>query len=293
VRSARSNGQVRRRRCAAPLLLLAAVAAASSACATRAARQTVFDHDDTRVVLRSQKKGGEVVDKGFDHPVSIEPARIAHILSRVDVRHEEGRDAALAPAIPSETLYLIADGIAEGLAKADSSQEVVVQSIRRGTHWGIFGRRYLTGLLCYRKGDLLYLHISSSDGEIPNEVEEQDEERLPEPRVGRYPLDFRLVVDRGMALVDRQAVAVDWRDPIFDRPTRTRMLEGGRVVRRTILMESLEDETDPGPRRGLSEDPSPEQLRALAELGESRRRGEITESEYIAERNRVLRGGAP
>jgi hypothetical protein len=256
-------------------------------------RQTVFDFEDTEVVLRSHRKGGEVIDEGFDHPVSIEPARIAHILSRIDVRHEEGRNAALAPAIPSETLYIIADGIAQGLAQADSSQEVVVQSIRRGTHWGIFGRRYLTALLCYRKNDLLYVHISSSDWEIPAEDEEGDEERLPEPRVGRHPLEFRLVVDRGMALVDHQAVAVDWRDPIFERPTRTRMLAGGRVVRRTILMESLEDETDPGPRRGMSEDLSPQQLRALAALAESRQRGEITESEYVAERSRILRGDAP
>jgi len=205
------------------------------------------------------------------------------------VRREEGRNAALAPAIPSETLYLIADGIAEGLAEADSSQEVVVQSIRRDRHWGIFDRRTLTGLLCYRKNDLLYIHISSSDWEIPVE----DGERLPEARVGRYPLEFRLVVDRGMALVDHQAVAVDWRDPIFAKPTRTRMLAGGRVVRRTIRMESLEDETDPGPRLGMSGDLSPEQLRALAELAESRQRGEITESEYVAERNRVVRGDAP
>ena len=273
-------------------LLLAAVAFAGTACATRAVRQTVFDFEDTDVVLRSHEKGGEVIDKGFDHPVSIEPARIAHILSRIDLRHEAGRSEALAPAIPSETLYLIADGIAKGLAEADSSQEVVVQSIRRGTHWGIFGRRYLTGLLCYRRDDLLYVHISSSDWEIPVEDEEGDEERLPEPRVGRYPLEFRLVVDRGMALVDRQAVAADWRDPIFAKPTRTRMLAGGQVVRRTILMESFEDETDYGPRPQLSDDLSPEQLRALANLEEQRRSGDISEGQYNTRRSRILRGEA-
>jgi hypothetical protein len=288
MRGSSSKGQFRRR-CHAAALLLSAVAFASTACATRAVRQTVFDFEDTEVILRSQKKGGDIVDEGFDHPVSIEPARIAHILSRIDLRHEEGGNAALAPAIPSETLYIIADGIAQGLARADSSEEVVVQSIRRGRHGGIFERRYLTSLLCYGKNDLLYIHISSSDWEIPVE----NEESLPETRVGRYPLEFRLVVDRGMALVDHQAVAVDWRDPIFEKPTRTRMLAGGQVVRRTILMESLEDEKDDGPRPEISEDLSPEQLRALAELAESRQRGEITESGYVAHRNRVLRGDAP
>lgn len=293
MRSSISTGRFQGRLRSAVLLLLAVLAAASTACATRTLRKAVFDYDDTQVVLRSQKGRGEVIDKGFEHPVSIEPVRIAHILSRIDLRREEGQNAALAPAIPSETLYLIADGIAQGLAKADPSQEVVVQSIRRGTHWGIFGRRYLTGLLCYRKDDLLYLHISSSDWEIPTGDEEEVEERLPEPRVGRYPLEFRLVVDRGMALVDHQTVAVDWRDPIFAKPTRTRMLAGGRVVRRTILMESPEAETDRASGLEISDELSPEQLRALAKLAESRRRGEITESEYVAERRRVLRGDWP
>jgi hypothetical protein len=43
----------------------------------------------------------------------------------------------------------------------------------------------------------------------------------------------------------------------------------------------------------MPEDLSPEQLRTLAELAESRERGEVTESNYVAERNRVLRGDAP
>jgi hypothetical protein len=85
-------------------------------------------------------------------------------------------------------------------------------------------------------------------------------------------------------------VAVDWRDPIFDRPTRTRMLAGGRVVRRTILMESLEDDTDYGPRPQMNDDLSPEQLRALADLEEQRRSGAISEGQYNASRNRILRG---
>jgi hypothetical protein len=274
---------------AAALLLLAAVAVANGACVTRTFREPVSEADDTKVVLRSQKKGGEIVDKGFAHPVRIAPVRIAHILSRIDVRREEGRKEALAPAIPTETLYLIADGIAKGLAEADSSQEVVVQSIRRARHWGIFARHYLTSLLCYAKDDLLYVHISSSDRELSLE----DDGRLPETYVGRYPEEFRLVVDRGMTLVDPQAVAANWRDPIFAKPTRTRVVEGGKVVRRTILMETLEDETDDGPGTVSPQDLSPEQLRALAELEEERRSGDVTESEYRARLDGILRGETP
>jgi hypothetical protein len=274
---------------AAALLLLAAVAVADGACVTRTFREVVFDYDDAKVILRSQKKGGEIVDKGFAHPARIAPVRVAHILSRIDLRRGDGNDREIVPAIPTETLYVIADGIAKGLAEADSSQEVVVQSIRRATHWGIFARDYLTGLLCYAKNDLLYVHISSSDWEIPLE----GDERLPETQVGRHPLDFRLVVDRGMTLVEHQAVAVDWRDPIFAKPTRTRIVQGGRVMRRTILMESLEDETDDVPRPELPGDLSPEQLRALADLEEHRRSGDVTESEYRARLDRILRGETP
>ena len=93
-----------------------------------------------------------------------------------------------------------------------------------------------------------------------------------------------------MMLVDQQAVAVEWRDPIFQKPTRTRLTPGGKVVRRTILMESLEDETDYGPRPQLSDELSPEQLRALADLEEQRRSGNISEGQYNARRNRILRG---
>jgi hypothetical protein len=274
---------------AAALLLLAAVAVASGGCIARTFRETVFDVDDTTVVLRSQKKGGEIVDKGFAHPFRIAPVRVAHILSRIDLRREEGRREALAPAIPTETLYVIADGIAKGLAEADSSQEVVVQSIRRARHWGIFARHYLTSLLCYAKDDLLYVHFSSSDRELSLE----SDERLKETYVGRHPHEFRLVADRGMTLVDHQAVAVDWRDPIFAQPTRTRIGEGGKVMRRTILMESLEDETDVGPGPGSPQDLSPEQLRALADLEEERRSGDVTESEYRARLHEILHGETP
>ena len=41
-----------------------------------------------------------------------------------------------------------------------------------------------------------------------------------------------------MALVSDQAVAIDWRDPVFAQPTRTRVLPSGEVVRREVLMES-------------------------------------------------------
>lgn len=282
------TARTRAHRRIAAFVLLALVVGASSACVTRTIRKTVVDDGYTAVLLRSQKKGGKPIDKGFEHPVTIAPVRLAHILSRIDLRHKDAKEANRVPAIHLDSLFTIAEGMAQALQMADSSQEIVVQSVRRSKRLGIFDRNYLTSLLCYMKDDLLYIHISRSDWEVPV----QRDERLPETHVGKYPLEFRLVVEKGMMLVDHQAVAVEWRDPIFRKPTRTRITPGGKVVRRTILMESFEDETDHGPRPQMHDDLSPEQLRALADLEEQRRSGNISEGQYNAHRNRILRGEA-
>ena len=280
--TARSRAQKR----IAVFVLLALVAGASSACITRTVRESVFDDGYTAVILRSQKKGGKTIDKGFEHPITIAPVRLAHILSRIDLRRKDDEGGKRVPAIHLDSLFTIAEGMAEALQKADSSQEIVVQSVRRSKRLGLFDRNYLTSLLCYMRDDLLYIHISRSDWEVPV----QRDKRLPETHVGKYPRDFRLVVEKGMTLVDQQAAAVEWRDPIFRKPTRTRLTPTGKVVRRTILMESLEDETDYGPRPQMSDDLSPEQLRAMADLEEQRRSGAISEGQYNARRNRILRG---
>lgn len=268
----------------AVLWLAAALAIGSSACITRPVKTPVFDDGYTQVFLRADKRGSKTIAKGFDQPAVIAPVRIAHILSRIDLRR--GDDKERVPAIPLETLYTIAEGVAQALAKADASQEVVVQSIRRGKSLMIFERQYLTSLVCYMKDDVLYIHLSRSDWEI----EKRREDRLPEARVGDHPLDFHLVTDKGMSLVDHQSVAVQWRDPIFRKPTRTRVTSTGKVVRRTVLMESLEDETDYGPAPSAVEDLSPDQLRSLADLEERRRAGEVSEAQYNARRDQILRG---
>jgi hypothetical protein len=277
----------RARRLLIPALLL--VVAGTSGCLTRPIRQQVYDDGVTQAYLRSYKKGSRTVPKGFEHPIDISAVRMAHILSRIDVRkaHEDG---GRMPAIPLETLFAIAEATSEALKVAGPDDEVVIQSMRKIKSLVVFDHFYLTSLLAYMKDDLLYIHLSRSDWEVPKRREREN--LLPETHVGEYPLDFRLVVDQGMTLVDHQAVAVQWRDDIFRRPTRTRVTSTGKVVRRQVLMESLEEESLERPTPALASDLSPEQLRALADLEEERQTGAVSETEYQARRGRILRGEA-
>jgi hypothetical protein len=270
---------------AAPLLIALWLAVSSTGCITRTVRRDIYTDAYTEIFLRGEKKGGAPVERGFQHPADIAAARFAHILSRIDLRIEVKKDADRVPAIPTDTLYKIAEGVSKGLAEADSSQEVVVLSILREKRWGIFDRKYLTSFLAYVKDELLYLHFSRADWEVPA----SREDRLPQPHVGQHVMSFRVLPSRGMTVVDPQSVAVAWRDPIFKQPSRVRSLPGGKVVRRTILMESPEEEEE---KRGPDELPanlSSRTLRRLADLEDERRSGAISEGEYDLRRREIIR----
>ncbi len=167
---------------------------------------------------------------------------------------------------------------------------MVVYSIRRKKTFKIFDHKYLTSFIAYAKGSNLYIHLSRVDWEIPP----RREDKLPEPRIGKFPSRFRIIPGTSMTFVDPQSVAVEWRDEIFSRPTRTRVTPGGELMRRTILMESPEEpEMGPAPpseHRSLEIplDTSPGTLRALADLEEQRQRGEISELEYTKRRREIL-----
>jgi hypothetical protein len=272
-----------RSRLAIPLLAAAGIAVFGTGCITRTLREDVYTDSYTRIFLRGQKRGGDPVDRGFEHPAAISAIRVANILSRVDLRVEVKKGTERVPAIPTKTIYVIAEGVSKGLANADPSQEVVVLSILREKRWGIFDRKYLTSFLAYVHDELLYLHFSRTDWEVPP----RRADRLPEPHVGKYVMKFRMLPSRGMAVVDEQSVAVAWRDPIFKQPSRVRTLPGGKVVRRTILMETPEAE-----QAGPAELPAnllSQTLRRLADLEDERRDGAISEGEYELRRREILR----
>ena len=280
------------RRRTSPALALAifvAIAAMGTGCGTRTVRSTFYEDSSTRIVLRHQKKSGESVDRGYNHPIAIAPVRLAHILSRIDVRIEAKKGAQRAPAVPTEALYVVADHVSKALREADSSQEIAVYYIRRTKRFGIFDRRYLTSFVTYARDDLLYIHLSRTDWEIPKTGKN---DRLPEPRVGDYVMEFRVVPSKGMTQVDGQSVAAAWRNSVFKKPSRTRITPGGGVLRRTILMESEEEPGESGAEstfERLPENLSSATLRELADLEDERHRGEITEAEYNARRRQIIR----
>jgi hypothetical protein len=263
--------------------LLAALLAAG--CLTRSVSETVFEHDLTRVELRSQRKGSETLPKHFQHPLTISTARMAHILARIDIR-EGGEESERRAAIPLELLYVTADGMASAFAKAGPDQEIVVLAVERDRRFGIFERRRLTSLIAWVRDDLLELHLVHAGYEIPNKLET----KLPEPRAGEQVMAFRVVPAQGMTLVGEQGLAVAWRDPVFQRPSRTRILRTGKITRREILMESPEPVAGPPPAAGaLPAGLAPDTLRRLADLEESKKRGEITQVHYDLRREEILR----
>jgi hypothetical protein len=256
----------------------------ATGCITRSVKQPVFEHDLTNVFLRSQKKWGDTLPKGYQQPLAISSARVAHILSRIDVRNDAG-DAERMPAIPLDMLYVIAEGMAKAFAKADADQEVVVMAVERSKHWGVFDRRHLTSLVAYARDNLIYIHLGRVNWEIPNTLKTD----LPEPYADEQVMTFRLVASEGMTLVGSQAVAVVWRDPIFKKPTRTRILPSGKVVRRELLMETPEQEPPPPISSDvLPANLAPDTLRRLADLEDQKARGEVTQTQYNVLREDIL-----
>lgn len=276
------------------------------ACGPRYARETVFDQDGVQVVLRSQQADGKPVPRGFGHPAAISSVRLAHILSRIDViRKEQGLplisrkddEEEREPAVPLEVLFGVSDALAAAFEKAGPDQEIVAMIQLRERRFGIFTHDRLTSFVSFMKDDRLHLYFSHVNWEIPRGSDTE----VPEPFADQdsSSAGFRIVAGDAMESVGSRAVRVDWRSPLFRKPSAVRMTPGGRLMRRTILMESPEEESTPEPDEpdvprvsapegapGLS----PEALRALADLEEARRRGELSEVEYQSHRRQILRG---
>ncbi|MDX1649041.1 MAG: SHOCT domain-containing protein [Myxococcota bacterium] len=260
------------------------------ACGPRYRRTVVQEEGGITVTVRSLAGDDGMAPRGFNHPATISGIRLAHILSRIDVRLSAGADDGAGdrrPAVPTELIYPLGDALSAGLAAAGENQEVVVEAIRKERRLGIFTNERVTSLVAWVQGDELVVHVGRSDDLIPKG--ELDD--LKEPIPGRQVQAFKVVATEGIVPVADQAVSVHWRDPVFREASHIRVGPTGEVMRRTILMEAppeaAEEELPP-----LRLPSDPETLRELAELEEQRRAGEISEAEYHRRRDALLRSGA-
>jgi hypothetical protein len=265
-------------------------AAFLAGCGTRYARVPVHEGDDASVVLRSELRDGKPLERGFAQPATISGVRIAHVLAQIDVRMDTGGDAPSErkPAIPTDLVYPLGELLSQALAKADGTQEVVVQALRRERRLGLFTATFATSLVAFVGADeRLHLQLFRLDWEVPKGREEE----LREPMPGREVMAFRVLASEGVEPTGHQSVAVDWRDERFRNPTTVRVGPGGKITRRTVLME--EEAPAPDPAGAVELPTDPDALRALADLEEARRSGAITEAEYQRRRRELLRPAGP
>jgi hypothetical protein len=268
------------------------LAVATGGCMTKQARTPVYDQNNVNVFLRQDVKGGKGVDQGYAHPVTIAPIRITNILSRIEVRKEDGDEGEnlRQPAISTGMLYAIGEGVSQALAKADPSQAVVVMAIERRKSLRVFSADYLTSLIVWVKDDRLFVHLGQLGEPIPADARDKPRE----PQLDVVESKKRVLASEGFTPAGARLVAVDWRSSVFADASAIRIRPGGGVVRRTILLEEPSD--DPSGQPGPAPPPeglSPEALRALADLEETRRRGELSETDYQERRRQILSGQLP
>jgi len=262
---------------------LAAAALALSGCGPRYVRDTVYENRDVQIILRG--RSGE--NPGYGHPATISAIRLTHILASLDVRFDDQeKKNARAPAIPVELVYELGELVSQALAKAGPSQEVVVMARRRERTLKLFTEIRLTSFVVQLKNDQLHVHLSRIDWPLPK----NPNERVREPEPGKELMKFRVLPGKSIVPVGPQSVAVDWRDDVFRRADAIRLAPGGRVERRTILLEEPPEQA-PSAASGSAVDLStlgPEALRELADLEEQRRSGAVGEAEYMARRRQIL-----
>jgi len=202
-------------------------------CATnRIVRTPVFHQDGVRVFLRETREGGDAVARDFSHPTVIAPIRVSRIVGSLDVR--EGDDEDRRAAVPTELVYPIGEGVAQALGQAGPDQEVVVMAVSRKRRMGVFTSDYLTSMIVWVKGEELWIYF----GDLETHLSSDPTDKAPEPQLGRATRRFRILPGEAVRVAGGQTVAAVWRDDRFAKSGPIRTRSGGRVLRRTILMES-------------------------------------------------------
>jgi hypothetical protein len=271
-------------RSVAPLLL----ALCAAACAPKLVRETVFQSERVLVQLRHRVDGGRPVARGHAHPAVIADVRLAHILASVS--HEDTKGER-GPTIRSEHVYELAEGMAKAFEKAGPDDEVIGVGYGRERRLAIFSIEKLTAFRSWvDPGGELWLEFFAIEQEPP-EPAPHGESKPWEPPV-ELPRDrpsFKLIPGDAQRAAGARGLAIAWRDDYYRRPVAMR-IRGGKLRRRTVLLEAPVDEPVPTAQLPLPPDLSDAQRQALDQLEAARREGLVRETEYQRRRILILSG---
>ena len=269
-----------------------------TACGPKLVRETVYQEGNVRVELRRTLEGGKPIPRGYEHPVIIAGARIAHILASLNHEDSKGKRQ---PTIRSEHVYELAEGMARALGKASPDDEIAAAAFPVERQFYVFKHERVTSFRGFFNGDELVLEFYAIDEPLER-TSSRPAENKPRPSEYKIPVDppnwkpgFTLVAGQAQRLIGVRTVMVDWRSPFYARPVGLR-LRGGRIQRRTILMQEAPEVGAPELEAPTQESPpatakmSDAQMRALDEIDAARRAGLLTESEFLRRRRLVLEG---
>jgi hypothetical protein len=270
----------------APLLALGLLFAG---CGPRLVTQDVFETGDGNISVKLRRLGGgEPGPRGYDHPVTVSDVRVAHILAQITHRDEAGN---VHPTIRSVHVYPLAEGISEALAVASPDDEVVALVYSRGRRFGIFTYDRATAFRLTVRDPMLNIDFFAVEEKVEKEPRERSPRSYETPaQLPEKAPKFALEPTKRQVARGARGVAIDWRDPFYGRPVSL-TLRGGRLKRRTILLEAEPEELAPANQEGYR---SPilrsTQLEALDRLDAERRNGQVSEEEFQRRRRLILDG---
>jgi hypothetical protein len=274
------------RRSLSPLL----VALCTLGCGPKLVRETVFENERALVQLRHLADGGKSVARGRAHPAVIADVRLAHILA--SITHED-RKGERSPTIRSEHVYELAEGMAKAFERAGPDDEVAAVAYVRDRHLRIFTTERVTAFRSWvdTTGELV-IEFFAIEQDLP-EPDARGPTRAWEPPAelsGDHP-PFKLIPADAQRAAGPRGLAIAWRDDYYRRPVAMR-IRGGKVRRRTVLLEAPVDEVAPAAAQPapVPADLSDPQRRALDQLEAERREGRVRETDYQRRRILILEG---
>jgi len=241
-------------------------------CAARTVRHSVVKQNLIEMDLVREVKIFSLVEQDFEHPTIISVPRLMNILNAIEVEMKADKTGVIRqPAFHEEIIEQTAAALAQGLAEASPNEEVGIKSIRKERRLGH-----------------LYISIRRVDWLVPQAAEDG---KLPEPGHHRKDMDFRVVSGDPIFFAGVQDLEIDWRNDVFRKAFQLPGSTKGEKKRREVL-DSIpvpKEELSPKQKREIAIDQlTPEQLRALADLEEERRGGNITETAYQRARRQLL-----